>query len=356
MPSARAMARATREPNWCARSPAPLRSQPRRAGHRWPSPPCRREYSRCRSTFARALTSRRREEQSCVRCGYACATNRSSTPYSRSCQSEKNPRARSCRHRAVRVRTGQAREGHLRHGLLLVRRGGVREGAGRGQRRLGLHRRQGEEPELRAGVIGAHRPYRVGRGDLRPGEGELREAARDLLAEPRSDGEGPAVLRLGLAVPARDLLPFGGAEAARRGLQGEVGEREAFPPADPHADHAGERVLSGGGLPPGLLQEEPAAVPFLRLGLRPLPAARQPVGRAAQQGGREVAYFGWLWRCPSWGTFFGSFSAGSSSFACCLPMRSAFCIACFSSSVFGSALRAASSTLPDSTNLRVRSL
>ena len=39
---------------------------------------------------------------------------------------------------------------------------------------------------------------------------------------------------------------------------------EALPAAAPHADHRGERVLSGRGLPPGLLQEEPAAVPLLR--------------------------------------------------------------------------------------------
>ena len=53
-----------------------------------------------------------------------------------------------------------------------------------------------EEPDLRAGVDRPHRPHRGGRGDLRPGQGELREAARHVLAEPRPDGEGPPVLRL----------------------------------------------------------------------------------------------------------------------------------------------------------------
>ena len=86
-----------------------------------------------------------------------------------------------------------------------------------------------------------------------------------------------------LAVPAGDLLPLRGAEASRRGLQGEVGEGEAVPAADPDADHQGGRVLAGRGLPPGLLQEERAAVQVLRHRLRPLLAARQPVGLAAQQ-------------------------------------------------------------------------
>src|SRR5438874_8858171 len=49
----------------------------------------------------------------------------------------------------------------------LVHRGSVRESAGRRRRRLGLHRRHGEEPELRAGVERPHRARRGGRGDVR---------------------------------------------------------------------------------------------------------------------------------------------------------------------------------------------
>ena len=47
---------------------------------------------------------------------------------------------------------GQDRDRHLRGRLLLVRRGSLREGAGRDLGGLRLHRRHGREPDLRAGV------------------------------------------------------------------------------------------------------------------------------------------------------------------------------------------------------------
>src|SRR3954466_4580908 len=271
------------------------------------------------------------------------------------------------RRRRPRAATG---EGHLRRRLLLVHRGSVREGARRDQRRLRIHRRQGEEPELRAGVGRPYRPRRGGAGDVRSEKGQLRKAARRLLAEPRPDGERSSVLRCRLAIPPGDLLHLARAEAPRRGIKGEVGEGAAFPPADPHRDHAGERLLSGGGISPGLLQEEFPAVQVLRHGLRPLQPAGQSLGRPAQKmsSGTEpeldrapslnwvTDYFCWVWPCPSWGTFFGLLSAGSSPFAFSLPTRSAFCIAWRSCALLGSALRAASSTLPESTNFFVRSL
>src|SRR5205085_5279580 len=147
-----------------------------------------------------------------------------------------------------------------------------------------------EEPELRPGVERPHRPRRSGRGHLRPGESELRAAARRFLGEPRSDGEGPPVLRQRQPVPPGDLLSRRAAEAARRGLQGEVGKDEALQAADADGEQQGRPVLSGRRLPPGLLQEEPAPVPLLCDELRALRAARQPVGRTkkalVQIGGR----------------------------------------------------------------------
>src|SRR2546430_4334286 len=89
-------------------------------------------------------------------------------------------------------------------------------------------------------------------------------------------------LRFGLAIPARDLLSLAGAEAPRRGLQGEVEKSQAVHATAAHADHAGERLLSRRGLPPGLLQEEPGAVSLLRHRLRALCAPRSALGRAAQ--------------------------------------------------------------------------
>src|SRR5439155_3321660 len=85
------------------------------------------------------------------------------------------------------------------------------------------------------------------------------------------------------AVPAGDLLPRRRAEAPRRGVEAEVGEGQALQAADRHADRRGRRLLAGRGLPPGLLQKEPAAVQVLRHRLRALRAPRPAVGRAATE-------------------------------------------------------------------------
>ena len=55
----------------------------------------------------------------------------------------------------------------------------------------------------------------------------------------RPDGARPPVLRRRLAIPAGNFLLLGRAEAPGRSLQGEMGESEALPPADPHADYQG---------------------------------------------------------------------------------------------------------------------
>ena len=73
--------------------------------------------------------------------------------------------------RSQERRRGRGR--HLRRRLLLVRGGGLREGAGRDPRRLGLHRRHGRQADLRAGLGQDHRPLRGGAGHLRSDQGQL---------------------------------------------------------------------------------------------------------------------------------------------------------------------------------------
>src|SRR3981189_2865338 len=162
-----------------------------------PSQPYPAGSSPCPSTFALEPTlpppARRRSAKS----GYACATNRSSTRYSRNSRNEQvfaglafrvwNPERPLSNHPVA--------ESRVRRRLLLVRRGGVREGTGRDLGRLGLHRRQDEESDLRAGLLGRHGPYRSGGGDLRPGKGKLRQAARHLLGQRRPGGHRSPVLR-----------------------------------------------------------------------------------------------------------------------------------------------------------------
>ena len=76
---------------------------------------------------------------------------------------------------------------------------------GRHRHDVRLHRRDESEADVRGSVERQHRPYRSRAGALRPEEGVVREAARHLLAQHRSDGEGPPVLRRRQPVPDRDL-------------------------------------------------------------------------------------------------------------------------------------------------------
>ena len=85
-----------------------------------------------------------------------------------------------------------------------------------------LCRRPDAEPDLRGGVLRPHRPQRGGAGGVRPEEDLLREAAEDLLGEPRPDpGHAPGQRRRH-PVPLRHLHDLAGAEEGRRGVQGDV--------------------------------------------------------------------------------------------------------------------------------------
>ena len=90
---------------------------------------------------------------------------------------------------------------------------------------LGLHgRHRTLNPTYEEVSAGTHRPRRGRAGGLRPEEGELREAARGVLGERRSDGEGPAVLRRGHRSTARrssihDEAQRKAAEASKAALE-----------------------------------------------------------------------------------------------------------------------------------------
>ena len=72
-----------------------------------------------------------------------------------------------------------------------------------------------------------------------------------------------AVLRPRLALPHRHLRARRGAAEGGPGLAGRAGEEQAVQGTDRHRDRAGRRRSTGRGLPPGLLQEEPDALPVL---------------------------------------------------------------------------------------------
>jgi peptide-methionine (S)-S-oxide reductase len=82
----------------------------------------------------------------------------------------------------------------------------------------------------------------------------------------------PAVLRFRIAIPDGDLLPRCGAAQGRGSVEGRDREIEAVQAADRHADRDGGTFLSRRGLSPGLLPEEPGAIPALPHRLRPADA------------------------------------------------------------------------------------
>ena len=75
------------------------------------------------------------------------------------------------------------------------------------------------EPDVRGSVGRRHRPRRVHADRLRPGEDQLREAARRVLAQRRPAHAERAVLRPRRPVPHGDLLPRRHATAACRGIE-----------------------------------------------------------------------------------------------------------------------------------------
>ena len=156
-------------------------------------------------------------------------------------------------------------QGHVRRRLLLVHGAAVRRAARCGLHDLGLHRGAEARSDVRGGLGRRHGPHGGGRGPLRPRQGDLRAPPRRLLAQRGPDGTRPAVLRRRQPVPDRDLLPRRDAEAPGRAVEAGAGEGQALQGADRHRDRPRGPLLPRGGVPPGLLQEEPGALQVLPL-------------------------------------------------------------------------------------------
>ena len=129
---------------------------------------------------------------------------------------------------AARRRRTEDRQGDLRRRLLLVRGGRFRQGAGRDLDHLGLYRRQDRRIRPTRQVSGG------GTGHAEaveivydPAQGDLRQAARRVLAQHRSAGEGQAVLRLAATCIARAIFYLDDeqkklAEETKKTVAGEV--------------------------------------------------------------------------------------------------------------------------------------
>ncbi len=116
-----------------------------------------------------------------------------------------------------------------------------------------LHRRPRPQSDLRAGLQPPHRPRRGRGGVVRPGAGQLRPAARDVLADSQSDHPQPPGPGLRQPVPVGDLLPRSGSGGARDRVTRHRAAITAT--ADRHGNHSGVSLLPGRGIPPALSGE-----------------------------------------------------------------------------------------------------
>ena len=125
-----------------------------------------------------------------------------------------------------------------------------------------------------------------------PAQGELRSAARGVLAQRRSARCRRPVLRSRRPVSHRRSSSTTRSSGAspRQSKQALVDSKRFEQPIVTEIVTAGA-VLSGRGLPPGLLREESAPVQVLPLELRPRPAprarsgaSRRPTDHSAERG------------------------------------------------------------------------
>ena len=92
---------------------------------------------------------------------------------------------------SVRERGRMKETAHVGRRMLLVRRSRFPRAARRGARRVRLHRRHCQEPDLRAGLLRALGPRRGDCDHFRPGSNQLPTTAGGLLRLPRSDDLEP---------------------------------------------------------------------------------------------------------------------------------------------------------------------
>ena len=182
-----------------------------------------------------------------------------------------------------RRRRAGARRGDVCRRLLLVHGAAVRQAATASSRpRPGYTGGHTKNPTYEQVSAGRHRPRRGGRDRLRPREGHATRSSSTCsgATSTRSTPNAP-VLRRRQPVPLRHLRPRRDPAAPGRSIQ--AGRRGAPGQAGRHRDRLGRHVLARGGLPPGLLQEEPDPLQVLPRRLRPRPATGGDLGAGRER-------------------------------------------------------------------------
>ena len=153
-----------------------------------------------------------------------------------------------------------------------------RQGAGRHQHDLRLHRRQGRQSDLRAGLGRRHRPRRGGRDRLRSRQGHLRASCStcsgssiDPLAKDAQFCDHGDQYRSAIFYHDDAAAPAG------RGVEDRRSQARFKEPIHTEIAAAGT-VLQGRGLSPGLPREESDPIQILPLQLRPRRAAASRSG------------------------------------------------------------------------------
>ena len=196
------------------------------------------------------------------------------------------PKPRRCRH------------GDLRRRLLLVRRGGLREGAGRASAPCPATSAAPSPKPTYEQVSRRPPAMRGGAGDLRSGQGELPAARRLVLAQHRSGrcpraSSATRAARIARAIFYHDEAQKKVAEASKQALEASGRFKE---PIATKIVACGP-VLGGRGLPPGLLQEEPAPLSVLQDGVRPRRSGSSRSGASpSRRPVRPRSSVGWIER------------------------------------------------------------
>ena len=193
----------------------------------------------------------------------------------------RRPRRSAGSRHARGARSAGARGGDVRQRLLLVDRVRLRQGRRRPRDDVGLHGRQDQDPDVRAGLGGRHGPRRSGSGQVRPKVVSYQQLLdyywRHVDWSTAADSSATAAASTGRSSSSPHREQKQSAEASKAELTGAGASRQ---PIAVEIKDAGA-VHGGGGLSPEIPQHERAVLQALPRGLRTRRALKELWGNEA---------------------------------------------------------------------------